>query len=111
MAVHGGEAHVRHLIELTQLVHHELAQHPRGYFALSLQPDFMSDSADRLIDGFTRDRALLQRLLHPCTQLGLIVALPHIVRFDDQRHDELCCLKSCEALATGETLAPAANLA
>src|SRR5256886_13661188 len=35
LAVHGGEAHVGHLVQVAQLLHHELPDRARGHFPVA----------------------------------------------------------------------------
>ena len=57
VAVHRGEAHVGHFVELVQLFHHELADLPRGHFALAEAAQLARDAADRFLDRFARSPA------------------------------------------------------
>jgi len=108
--VDGSEAYVRDLIEVPQLLHHQLTDGACGNFAIPEAAHPMHDAAHGLVDLLTRHRALLQRLLHARTQLPLIEGLASAITFDHERHDELGGLEGREALAALQAFAAAANL-
>ena len=68
-AVHRGEAHVCHLVQVPQLLHDQLAHHARGNFALAEHAQLVADAPDGLLDRLEADRALLQRLVMPLVSL------------------------------------------
>ena len=95
---------------MAQLVHHELADLPRGHFALTETAQSMRDSRNRGLDAILLDRSLLQRFDETRAQLLLVEGLATAMTFDHERHDELGRLKGRETLTTGETFTPTADL-
>src|SRR5690606_20050454 len=108
-AVDRGEAHVGDVVELAQLVHHELAHAARGQFALGGHAHPVDHRAHRRLDLLLAHRALVQRTVEALPQLALIEALAAAVGLDDRRQLELDRLQRGEAFAAGLAFAPAAD--
>src|SRR5437762_2543892 len=110
VAVHGGEAHVGDLVEVAQLLHHELPDRARGHLPVAEASHLVHDAAHGLVDLLARHGALLQRLLHAGAQFPLIEGLAATIALDHHRHHQLGRLESREALAALQALAAAADL-
>src|SRR3984957_2391602 len=110
-AVHRGEAHVADLIQVAQLLHHQLADRARGHLALAQHPQLVADAAHGLLDCLGADRPLLQCLDHAVREFALVERFAAAVALDDARHQQLRGLKGREALTAAQALAPAADLA
>src|SRR2546430_15728284 len=110
LAVHGGEAHVGHLVQVAQLLHHELPDRARGHFPVPEAAHLVHHATEGLVELGARHRALLQRFLHAGAQLRLIERLAPPVALDHHRHEELGRFEGREALATLQALAAPADL-
>src|SRR5882724_6467751 len=110
MAIHRGKSHVSHFVELPQLLHDELADDPGRYLPVTDNPYLVSNTAQGLINGLTRNRPLLQGLLHPGAQLRLVIRLANVVRLHDDGHHQLGSLERSEPLAAGQTFTPTTYL-
>src|SRR5882672_5915799 len=108
--VHGCEAHEGNLVEMTQLLHHEIADRARVDFALAHASELVADALHRLLDGLARDRPLLERLQQARAQLRFIERFAAVVALDHLRHQELGRVKGREAFLAGEAFAAAADL-
>src|SRR6185437_1138116 len=109
-AVHGGEAHVGDLIQMSQLLHDQLADAARGHLALAEGAQPMTDARGRLLDGIQAHGALFQRLEHAALELALIEGLAAAVALDDPWHEQLRGLESREALTAAQALTPSSHL-
>src|SRR6185436_9697330 len=96
--VHGREADVADLVELPQLVHHELADLPRRDLALTERQHLLDDALDRRVDVLGRHRSLVQRALEADADLALVEVGARAVALDDLRQAELDVLVGREAL-------------
>src|SRR5439155_1794726 len=110
LAVHGGEAHIGDLVEMAQLLHHQLTDRPRGYFPVAEAAHLVQHATEGLVDLRARHRALFQRLLHAGAQLRLVERLAPPIALDHHRHQQLGRFEGREALATLQALAAAADL-
>src|SRR6056297_789622 len=109
-AVNGGEAHVRHLVQFAQLLHHHLAEQGRGDLTLAEGAQPVDEMADGLLQRLRADRPLLQRPRQAAAELLLVEGLAALVALDDARHDQFGGLEGGEALAAVLALAPTADL-
>src|SRR5439155_8904643 len=50
LAVHGGEAHIGDLVEVAQLLHHQLTDRPRGYFPVAEAAHLVQHATEGLVD-------------------------------------------------------------
>ena len=107
-----GKAHVGNFVQMTQLLHHELADGARRHLALAEAAQLVNTRLDRCVDAaraltgrFSSAFSMPLRSLRSSNRFAAAIALDH------QRHQQLGGLEGREALATAQTLAPAADLA
>src|SRR5690606_21345244 len=100
------EAHVGDLVELLQLVHHELADFRRGDLLLGPLLQRRLDAVGDRLDLRHADRPLLARLQQPRDQLLPLEAFSAAVLLDDHVGDLVDALVAREAAPAAQTLAP-----
>src|SRR3546814_6262303 len=83
-AVHGGETHVGHVVELAQLGHHELAYPARGQLAFGGHAQLVDHRANRGLGLLFRYRALVQRAVEPLAQLARVEGVAAPVGLEDR---------------------------
>src|SRR5581483_1920211 len=104
------ETYVGHFVQLTELIHDELADDARLNFTLAQTSNLVSDAADRLVEHLAGNRTLFQRFLHAPAQFGFVEVLASAIPLHHDRHHELSRLERGETLATGQTFAAPTNL-
>src|SRR5579859_118838 len=110
-AIHRGEAHVGHLVEMAQFLHDELTNGARRHLALAEHTQIVADAPDRLLDRLGTDWALLEGFGHALLELVLVKWLAAAVALDHTRHQQFCRLEGREALTAAKALAPPTDLA
>src|SRR5262249_16718065 len=110
VTVHGGKSHVRDFIELSQLLHYELADDARWHFTITEDTHLVRDTAHRFVNRLARHGPLLQGFLHPRPQLRLVVRLPHVVGLDDRGHHELSGFERGKPFSARQALPPSPYL-
>jgi hypothetical protein len=110
LPIDGSEADVRDLIELSQLVHHQLSDDAGLNLAITESAYFVHHPAHGLIDRFARHRTLFQRLLHAASQFRFVKRFAIAIALHDDRHYQFSGLEGRETLTAGEAFAPTPNL-
>ena len=109
ITVNTGKAYVGHLIELAQLVHHQLTYIP-GWnlsFAQVLQPAL--NRLNEVFNLFYRDRSLLACRIKPDLQLLASVWFPSAIPLDYYKTEGLNVFVGRESLVALETLPATAD--
>src|SRR5690606_1239257 len=103
VAVHGGEAHVGDLVEITQFVHDQLTELAAGNLALSHRQQATLDAVDGCLDGFGGDRTFAQGEGEAGGELVVVELAAVAIAFDDLRHLQIDAFVGREALVAGDT--------
>src|SRR5829696_355927 len=106
IAIDGGEAHISDVIELAQVLHHDLADRLRGYFRLAAAFEFAHDRGNHLLDPFRIDRPLAQGDLQRAHQLVAIERHPAAVALDHGQFAQLHPLEGREPEVAGDAHPP-----
>ena len=103
-AIDGSEAHVGDLVEMAELVHHELAHESRRDFPFAEAAQAVRDVLDGGIDGIGTDRALLQALHHAATQFLLVEGHAAAILLHHLRQHQFSGLEGGETLTALQAL-------
>src|SRR5215470_17671921 len=97
-----GEAHIGHVVERAQRLHHHLAHGLGGNFTLALALELAHDLGHRLVDPLGLDRTLAQRDLHRAQQLVAVERHAAAVALDHHELAQLHALERREAEIAGQ---------
>src|SRR3954452_2831923 len=97
IAIHRGEAHIGDVVELAQMLHHDLADGFRRNLRLAAALQLAHDRRHHLLDPFRIDLALAQGNLQRAHQLVAIERHAAAVALDHRELAQLHPLKSGEA--------------
>src|SRR5207344_1586786 len=96
IAVDRGEAHIGDVVELAQMLHHDLANRLGGNLGLSAAFELAHDSGDHLLDPLRIDRAFAQGDLERAHELVAVERHPAAIALDDRELAKLHPLESGE---------------
>ena len=108
-SVDAGEADVRHLVELFEFAHHQLADAIGGDFPQAEGQQLFFDAFDGGVDLLRADRAFAQGQAHGAENLAALVFNAASVFFDDGGEGDVGAFVGGEALFTRTALAAAAD--
>src|SRR5882757_1482975 len=106
IAIHRGEAHIGDVVELAQMLHHDLADRLRGNLRLAAAFQLAHDRGHHLLDPFRIDRPLAQRYLQRAHQLVAVERHTAAVALDHGQFAQLHPLEGREAEIAGDTDPP-----
>src|SRR6185312_1564 len=89
IAIDRGEADIGDVVELAQMLHHDLADRFRRDFRLAAAFEFPHDGRDHLLDPLRIDRTLTKADLQGTYQLVAIERHPAAVALDDGQFAQL----------------------
>src|SRR4029077_18277260 len=108
-AVDGGKANISHLVEATELIHHQLAHFTRWNVNLAPGSQLRLDLVHDPFDGAVRDLALGGGLHQAAEELLAIEVLPAAIRLPHVERPRLDALVGGEALGALQALAAPAD--
>ena len=106
IAVDRGEADIGDVVELAQMLHHDLADRLRGNFGLAAAFELAHDRGNHLLDPFRIDRPLAQGDLQRAHQLVAVERHPAAVALDHGQFAQLHPLEGREAEIAGDAHPP-----
>src|SRR5215469_3522648 len=109
IAVDRGEAHIGHLIEAGERLHHEAADHLARYLAFARAFELTHHRVDDALDALSLDRALAQRHIDRARELVAVESLALAVFLDDGELAQLHALEGREACRAIGAEAPPAD--
>src|SRR5262249_674689 len=109
IAVNRGEAHIRHVVELAQMLHHRLADGLRRDLVLAETLQLAHDLRYFLLDPLRIDRALAQCDLDRTHELVAVERHAAAIALDDGQLAQLHALESGEAEIAGQADAAATD--
>ncbi len=109
LVVHGGEADVGHLVEITQLRHHPFTEKRGRQLAFGITRHADEQPPDERLDRLRGNRPLFERAIDPRPQLVFRKRLPPAVALDDLENAGFHLLGGIETLAAALAGAAAAD--
>src|SRR5882757_412270 len=109
IAVHRGKADIGDVVELAQMLHHDLADGLRGNLRLAAAFELAHDGRDHLLDPLRIDRPLAQRDLQRAHELVAVERHPAAVALDHREFAQLHPLESGETEIARHADPPPAN--
>src|SRR5882762_3705235 len=106
IAIHRGEAHIGDVVELAQMLHHDLADGFRRNLRLAAAFKLAHDRRHHLLDPLRIDRALAQGYLQRAHQLVAVERHPAAVTLDHREFAQLHPLEGGEAEVAGDADPP-----
>src|ERR1700712_1019861 len=106
IAIDRGETHIGDVVELAQMLHHDLADRLRGNLRLAAAFKLAHDRRDQLLDPLLIDRALAQADLYRAHQLVAVERHPAAVALDHRQLAQLHALEGGEAEIAGDADPP-----
>src|SRR6185369_9898167 len=101
IAIDRGEAHIGDVVELAQMLHHDLADRLRGNLRLAAAFEFAHDRGDHFFDSLGIDRAFAQGDLQRAHQLVTVERHAPAVALDHGQFAQLHPLEGGEAEIAG----------
>ena len=109
IAIDRGKAHIGHVVEVAQMLHHRLADGLGRHFAFAQTFQLADDLRHHLLDPLRLDRALAQRNRQRAHQLVAIERHAPAVALDHHKLAQLHALEGGEAEIAGQADAAAAD--
>src|SRR5258707_14803063 len=109
IAIHRGEAHIGDVVELAQMLHHDLADGFRRNLRLAAALELAHDGRDHFFDPLRIDRALAQADLQRAHQLVAVERHPAAVALDHGKFAQLHPFEGGEAEIAGNAHPPPAD--
>src|SRR5262249_8876802 len=106
IAIDRGEADIGDVVELAQMLHHDLADRLRRNLGLAATLELAHDGRDDLLDALAVARPLAQRDLHRAHQLVAVKGNAATVALDHRQLTQLHALEGGEAEIAGDADAP-----